>query len=282
VSTIPRLVKRGRFLSNNDAQEVIIGSVLARNLKIDVNDELTLLGGGYDGSMAVAVLNVVGIFESGIAEIDRQMIEIPIVSFQQIFSMENGGHLVAIGASNLSMVDILKNTVVTQLPLKNAVVHDWQALQPGLMQAIQADMSSSAFMYFILIVLVTFSVLNTQLMSVLERTREFGTMMALGIKPLRLVRLIFIETSVMAGLGLAIGIFLGFLLTLYLSYAGFTYPGMEEMGQQFNLPSRIYPEISILSLMVGPAVVFVGCLFAAIYPASKLLILTPVTAMRAV
>ena len=63
------------------------------------------------------------------------------------------------------------------------VVHDWDALQPGLKQAIQADMSSAFFMYGMLVMLVAFSVLNTQLMSVLERTREFGIVMALGLKP---------------------------------------------------------------------------------------------------
>ncbi|MFT6366469.1 MAG: ABC-type antimicrobial peptide transport system permease subunit [Bacteroidia bacterium] len=56
---------------------------------------------------------------------------------------------------------------------------DWDELQPGLKQAIQADMFSAFVMYAVLIVLVAFSVLNTQLMSVLERTREFGVMMAL-------------------------------------------------------------------------------------------------------
>ena len=66
---------------------------------------------------------------------------------------------------------------------EKVVARHWDELQPGLRQAIRADMTSAWFMYSVLIVLVAFSVLNTQLMSVLERTREFGTMMALGLQP---------------------------------------------------------------------------------------------------
>ncbi|HEY5740046.1 MAG TPA: FtsX-like permease family protein, partial [Gammaproteobacteria bacterium] len=155
-------------------------------------------------------------------------------------------------------------------------------LQPGLRQAIQADMTSAWFMYLVLIVLVAFSVLNTQLMSVLERTREFGTMLALGLKPSRLARLVMQETALMTGLGFGLGIAGGFLLTLYLSQVGFSYPGMAEMAERFYLPDRMYPALSPLSLTLGPAVVSLGSLLASIYPATRLYRLTPVAAMRAV
>jgi len=137
-------------------------------------------------------------------------------------------------------------------------------------------------MYGVLIVLVAFSVLNTQLMSVLERTREFGVMLALGMSPSSLARLVGMETLLMAGLGLVLGVLLGALLTGYLSVVGFTYPGMEEMAVKFNMSARMYPQVSILSLLWGPLTVFLGALLAAVYPALRLLRLQPVAAMRAV
>ena len=154
-------------------------------------------------------------------------------------------------------------------------------LQPGLKQAIQADMTSAWFMYIVLIVLVAFSVLNTQLMSVLERTREFGTMMALGLKPGNLSRLVIMETLMMSCLGLLIGVLIGFIITAYLSVVGFYYPGMEEMAVKFNLPDRMYPSISLLSLLLGPGIVAICSLLAAIYPATRLYRLLPIEAMRA-
>jgi ABC-type lipoprotein release transport system permease subunit len=165
---------------------------------------------------------------------------------------------------------------------KDLVVIDWNELQPGLQQAIQADMASAWFMYIVLIILVAFSVLNTQLMSVLERTREFGTMMALGLKPSRLGALVFTETFLMSSLGLALGTALGTALAYYLSIVGFSYPGMEEMAGRFNLPDRIYPSLSLLSIFLGPGIVFFFSLLASIYPALRLFFLQPVSAMRAV
>jgi putative ABC transport system permease protein len=161
-------------------------------------------------------------------------------------------------------------------------VLDWNVLEPGLKQAIKSDMTSAWFMYAVLILLVAFSVLNTQLMSVLERTREFGVMLALGTRPATLAKLVGLETFVMSCLGMGLGVLLGGLLSFYLSHAGFYYPGMEEMAEKFNLPDRMYPEISLLSLLWGPTIVFIGAMLAAIYPATRLFSLRPVAAMRAV
>jgi putative ABC transport system permease protein len=128
---------------------------------------------------------------------------------------------------------------------------------------------------------VAFSVLNTQLMSVLERTHEFGITMALGIAPGRLGRIVFLETAFMGLVGVALGALLGGIVTEWFGYRGFSYPGMEDMAVNFNLPSRFYPQATLLSLLLGPVIVFAGGMLAAIYPAFRLHWLQPVEAMRA-
>ena len=283
VSTLPGLVSEGRFLGENDAAEIIIGAALARNLRVALGDELTLIGSGRDGSFAATVVNIVGIFDSGIADFDRSITEIPLGLFQDVFYMDGSGHHVVINLPLIDDVPVVKKQIEALLPSgQDLVVHDWDALQPGLKQAIKADMSSAFFMYGILVILVAFSVLNTQLMSVLERTHEFGIVMSLGLTPGRLGRLVLLETAIMGFLGLLLGALLGALITYYLSITGFAYPGMEELTAKFNLPSRFYPQISILSLMIGPVVVFMFTMLAAVYPALRLHHLQPVEAMRAV
>ncbi len=283
VSTLPGLINKGNYLTDIDADEIIIGSVLARNLRVDIGDELTLLGSGRDGSFAAGVVIVTGIFESGVNDIDRSMAQVPLGYFQSLFSMGDAGHNIAINAKDLLLVPVVQQQVSDIIAAhENLVVLDWNILQPGLQQAIQADMASAWFMYAVLIVLVAFSVLNTQLMSVLERTREFGTMMALGVKPVRLGTLVITETFIMSGLGLAIGAALGTALAYYLSIVGFSYPGMEEMAGKFNLPDRMYPSLSPLSIFLAPGIIFICSLLASIYPALRLFFLHPVSAMRAV
>jgi len=282
VSSIPGLVTSGRFLNETEAEEIVIGSVLARNLRVSVGDELTMLGSGRDGSFAAAVVTVVGIFESGVQDIDRTIAEIPLGFFQDVFYMEGAGHQVVVNAPRLAEADELQLRVQSLLPAgEDLVVQNWDVLQPGLKQAIQADMSSAFFMYGILVILVAFSVLNTQLMSVLERTHEFGIVMSLGLTPGRLGRLVLLETTMMGLMGLFLGGLIGGAITWWLGVNGFTWPGMEEMAGKFNLPSRIYPTITLTSLLAGPAVVMLFSLLATVYPALRLHRLHPVEAMRA-
>ena len=282
VSSLPGLVKEGSFLSDSMVEEIVIGSVLARNLRVGVGDELTFIGSGRDGSFAAAVVNVVGIFETGMPDMDRGFAEVPLEFFQDTFSMGDDGHAVVIMAPGLLQVGATQARVESLLPAdEGLVVHDWDALLPGLKQAIQADFVSAWFMYGILIVLVAFSVLNTQLMSVLERTKEFGIVMSLGVTPGRLGRLVLLETTLMGIVGMVLGILLGGALVVWLHFHGFTYPGLEEMGGKFNLPGMIYPTVSILGLVTGPLIVLGASIVASLYPAIRLHWVEPVAAMRA-
>jgi ABC-type lipoprotein release transport system permease subunit len=283
VSSIPGLVKQGRYLDDAYAAEIFVGKTLAKNLRVSLGDELTLLGSGRDGSFAAGVVIVVGIFDSGVPDMDRSIAEVPLAYFQDVFFMEGAGHQVVITTPSLADIDQVRLEVENLLPDRPAlVVHDWDALQPGLKQAIQADISSAFFMYGVLVVLVAFSVLNTQLMSVLERTHEFGVVMSLGLTPGRLGRLVIFETVMMGAIGLFLGAVIGGLITLWFGWKGFSYPGMDEMAATFNLPTRIYPQATLMTLTLGPAVVFVGSVLSAFYPALRLYWLHPVEAMRAV
>jgi ABC-type lipoprotein release transport system permease subunit len=82
-------------------------------------------------------------------------------------------------------------------------------------------------------------------------------------------------------LGLILGVVLGGALVYWLSFHGFTYPGLEEMAGQFNLPDRIYPQVSLIGLLLGPLVVLIASVVATFYPVIKLYWLEPVEAMRA-
>jgi ABC-type lipoprotein release transport system permease subunit len=282
VSSLPGLIKDGRFLEAAWADEIIIGRVLARNLRVEVGDELTFIGSGRDGSFAAAVVTIVGIFESGMPDMDRSFAEVPLGFFQEVFSMDGAGHSVVIMAPGLIQVGQMRTRAEALLPTEEElVVHDWDALLPGLKQAIQADFTSAWFMYGILIVLVAFSVLNTQLMSVLERTKEFGIVISLGVTPGRLGRLVLLETTLMGTVGLVLGVVLGGALVAWLGYHGFTYPGMEEMAGKFNLPSRIYPQVTFTGLIFGPMIILIASVIASLYPAIRLRFLEPVAAMRA-
>lgn len=285
VSTIPRRIARGRYFSDAAAAEAVLGETLARNLRLKVGDELTLLGSGRDGSMAATVLPVVGIFNSGSPEVDRGMIQMPLAAFQEVFSMGGDAHAIVIGAPGLEQLPSIIDSVRALLPASSGAplaVRSWQEIMPGLEQLIQVDKISNGFNYITLIVVVTFSILNTFLMAVLERTREFGTMLALGAKPLRIGGLVMLESLLLTLIGLGIGLVVGGGIAYYFYIHGFTFPGLKEMHAQYGLPGVVHPQISWVTLLLGPSIILVFTTLAALYPALRIRRLQAVEAMRAI
>ncbi len=260
-------ISRGRWL--NTGTEIVIGETLGKNLQVSVGDELTLLGSGYDGSFAANVLTVVGIFQTSMADVNRGLALIPLEEFEFTFTAKDQLNVIAIALPHFAETDSAKERLSRGLDAKNLAIRDWDELVPGLRQAILSDVISAFFIYAVLVVVIVFSVLNTQLMAVLERRREFGTLLALGIAPSELGRLVFTETVFLGLLGLIIGLGGGLALNYYLSLHGLAFEGMEEMASKFNMSARMYPEISWFTTLSGPSLVFVGAVLASIWPVLK-------------
>jgi ABC-type lipoprotein release transport system permease subunit len=283
VSTLKQTIREGSYLSEDDTDSVLIGMLLAKNLRVGVGDELTVLGQGRDGSIAATLVTVKGIYRSGLDEFDRSSIQMPLEYFQEVYTMGDAVHEIVIVANSLKRVPQVKKAIETGLRTINRdhelVALDWTELVPGLLQSIQLDLYSGLIFYVILIIVVAFSILNTFLMAVIERTKEFGVMMAIGLTPGRLTRLLLIESIGMTMVGIASGIMLGAIFTLYFQAHGIDFTGASEMMSQFGISGRMYPKLSLLSATLGPAIVLSITFLAALYPALRVRRLKPVEAM---
>jgi ABC-type lipoprotein release transport system permease subunit len=286
VSRIKKLVHTGNFLSAEDVNQALLGKLLAKNLRVTIGDELTLLGQGRDGSIGATVVRVKGIFSSGIDAFDRAAIQIPLATFQDTFSMDDAVHEVVIIGKSLSDVSRIKAKLKSSLsalhrgkPLKTL---DWQELMPGLRQAIEMDLVSGLIFYGLLIIVVAFSILNTFLMAIFERTKEFGVMMAMGTAPRRLTKILLTESMAMTLIGILSGIGIGIAVTYYFQIHGIDFSGGSELLSQFGITGRMYPKLSVLSVSIGPFMVLFFTFFAALYPALKIRRLRPVEAMMAI
>lgn len=290
VSTLKRSIRQGSYLSefdqNKKLNQALVGELLARNLKVAPGDELTVLGQGRDGSIAATVLNVKGIYGSGLDEFDRSTIHIPLALFQDVYAMRGAVHEVVVVGKSLKHVSDIKKAVQTGIKEKNMelvlTVLDWEALMPGLRQAIEMDLISGIIFYLILILVVAFSILNTFLMAIFERTKEFGVLMAIGTTPGRLTKLLLIESLSITMIGIAAGIFLGCLITWYFQVHGINISGTSELLAHYGISGRMHPKLSLLSAVSGPAVVMLITLVSALYPAFKVRGLRPVEALTSV
>ncbi len=287
VSTLKNSIRRGRYLSqddqNRESPQALVGKLLARNLRVGLGDELTVLGQGRDGSIAATVVKIKGIYSSGLDAFDRNAIHIPLKLFQDIYSMQGAVHQVVVVAKSLKDVSEIKKTVsagIKNIDKKHFLtVLDWEALMPGLRQAIEMDLVSGIIYYLILIMVVAFSILNTFLMAIFERTQEFGVLMAIGTSPGRLTRLLLIESLSMTMIGIITGVVIGCLVTGYFQIHGIDISGASELLGQYGISGRLHPKLSLLSATSGPAVVLMITFLAALYPALKVRGLKPVEAL---
>ena len=281
VSIIPGLVKEGRYLSSADAQELVLGKSLAQNMKLSLGDEVTIMGNGRDGSIAATILPVVGIFESGTKELDRSVIEIPLNTFQDVFSMGDHGHSIVLYHRDANLVNSIQQKSQAIINSEEDLVAlRWDQLQPGLKEAIELDYSSGWFMYIVLVAIIVFSIMNTFLMSVMERTREFGILLALGYKAFNIGKLVMLEATLLTIVAVLIGTTIGVGVNYYFYVYGLSLTGMEEIANMYNMPSTITPQISFNSVFIGPAIIFVSTIISALYPAMRIRLLEPVEAMR--
>lgn len=280
VSRIAATVRQGRYLAVPDAAEAVLGEALARNLGVKVGDRVTLLGSGRDGSVAADVFTVVGISASGVSELDRNLAEIPLARFQADFAMPGQVHALVLSGASLAAVEAALPEVRRAAAAKGLATLAWGDLEPGLRDAIRLDAGTSSFWYVALIVVVVAILLNTILMSILERTREFGILLALGMRPVAVGRMVWLEIMLLVGLGLAAGIALGAAGAGWYAVHGLALPGAEGVFAQWGLPGLIYPRLTAFSLLAAPAAIAVCTALAGLYPFLRLNRLEPVAAMR--
>lgn len=266
VSTLAATVHAGRFLNASDSSAAVIGDGLARNLKLAVGDRVTLLGTAYDGSTAADVLRVVGIFHSGSDSFDRETLELPLARAQATFGYGDRASTIAIAGPTLAGVEDALPAAALLAARYGVVVENWQALEPSLYDSFVFDSVVSTMVYSAIVVIVVFIILNTLLMSVLERTREFGVILALGMRPQLLGLVVWLELLLLTLVGIALGVAVGGGFVLWLGHQGVAVPGGEKMLAQLGIPQRVYPVLTLLSTFAAPGVIFLAVCVAGLVP----------------
>lgn len=279
ISTITGLLAEGRALTPEDTNAIVLGDGLARNLRVNLGDPITMLGSGADGSVAADVLTLVGIFKSGVPELDRQVAHMPLDRFKDAYIMEGAAHVVALTGDELMDIERAEKELRAIAADRGLVYLNWAEIRPEVQQAISFDLSTAMLMYATLVIVVVFIILNTLYMSVLERTREFGVLMAIGMKPGQIGRMVWIEMIFLSAVGTGIGIVLGVIVTGIFQQVGIAIEGMDEIYAQWGLPSRFYPAMTFWRVIMGPGAIVVSIALLGIIPYRRVIKLKPVSAM---
>lgn len=265
------------------ADQALIGASMARNLGAAVGDEIVVLGSGKQGAVAAAVFVVSGIVESGQTALDRTLVFAQVAGVAETFYLQDEAHMLLLMVDDLSQLTLIATQIEPLLP-EQLTLQTWQQLMPLIEQSIEMDKAGGYLFYSLLLILVTFAVVNTFVMVLYERTREFGLFMALGMRPWQVIGQVQFEALLLSSLGVALGLGLSYPLINYLTGVGIPLDQMggEEAVQQMQMGTidRIYPRATWSSMATAPLVIMVGAQLAALVSTLRVRSINPVTALR--
>ena len=207
-------VVEGSVLAESASHEAVIGKGLAKILSAKIDSEIVIFSQGADGSIANDVYKIIGIAESGDDGTDRVACYLHIEDAQELFVLEGRIHEIVVIVSNINHVSKITDTIKTRLNNSTLDVAPWQVVAKSFYRAMKTDQQGDAISRWVIMLIVAIGVLNTVLMSVLERTREYGVLKAVGTKPTQIFWLVICEVVIIAIGSIAVGALLGVLSQL--------------------------------------------------------------------
>jgi putative ABC transport system permease protein len=281
VSSIPTMLVEGRYIEG--PTDAVVGAAMARNLGAALGDEIVVLGSKLDGGVAALSLSIVGVVQTGSAELDRALVQVQLAAFQDEFGLGDQAHMIVARVRDFERAPAMVPRIESAIaPLATgSLAVPWQKLMPDVAQTIVLKRAGALLMLGLVALLVTFSIFNSFMMSVFERTREFGMLLAIGMRPGGIVVELQVEAALLALLGSAIGVALGGALMGILQHVGIPLgEAVGELARRFHLPDRVYPAIDVSALLLGPLLMLAATQLAALIPALKIRVLNPVDALR--
>ena len=279
LSFIGSAVRRGRYLQADDPHAILVGAALAEQFETRLGHKLILMSQSRDGQVASRAFRIRGIFNAELEATEKNLVFVTRRAAQQMLGMGAAVSEIAV----LLPQDDLARPVAAELRERfsgrDLVVRSWQEILPLLKAYLGMYDQFILIWFLVMFVAMGFGILNTTLMAVFERMREFGLLKSLGMGPGRIVRGILSENFFILAGGLAIGNILGLASIWALSFHGLDLSGLAQGAEYAGMPRVIYPELMWRDLVSANLLVLVLGLTICLYPAFKAARCTPVQAM---
>jgi len=278
-SRLAKKVTSGAYIDQTVDREgrysAMIGAGIAEVLSLQPHDEIILISQAADGSVANDIFSVGAIIGSK-DSIDKLKVFLPLSASQEFLSLEDKVHEVSLLIRDDDRSQEIAKALQQLLP--DLTVSPWQVIEASFYQSMQTKLRGNRFTLGIILFIVFIGVLNTVLMSVLERNREFGVLKAIGSKPAAITGMITLEISLLALMSVTLGLIIALPIISWLATVGIEYPEPVEFGG--IVLKAVKGEISIHVFLIPMMAILISSIAVSIPPGLRAARISPTEAMR--
>lgn len=268
----------GDYLSDKKRNPILIGKRLADKLKVGIRKKLVLRFQDKDGEIIDAAFRIVGIFQTSRNNFDEGTVFVRQPDLNKLLNIEDAAHKIAILLKDEQVIAQDKEKI--QSLSSGLLVETYEEISPEVrLFKSQIDISAKFIMTIIMLALF-FGIINTMLMAVLERYRELGMLMSVGMNKVRVFSMIVLETFLIGLISAPIGMLVGYVAIQLTAKNGIDLSAYSEGMSEFGMSSIVYPALSSNAYMQVAIAVLITTILASAYPAYKAIKLRPVEAIR--
>ncbi len=279
ITTVHKSMVKGTYFNSIKSKPAIIGKKLAEKLKLDVKKKIYLTFVDKDGNQQRIKLKIEGVFKTASSLFDRTNIYMKKQDLQKILHNSSAVHEIGIICENLDVVDKIADNINTKFKKNKA--ESWSEIAPELGYA-QEIMGSVIYIFMgIILIALSFGIINTMLMAVLERKKELGMLMSVGLNKRKVFLMIVFETIFISLVAAPIGILLSYLLISYFGIHGIDLSVVGEGLEEFGIGTRIYTKLSLNNYWTISVLTLIVTFLSSLIPARRALKLNPAEAVRA-
>ncbi len=281
VTRLNRVVHSGAFLQAGDDQAIVLGESLARKLELGQGDRLVATVSSTDGALVQEYFRVKGTIRTGSESLDRSLALVTLRTAQRMLSLGERVTTLVLAVDQPSRVDRVQAELRSKLAGGAYAIKTWYDLSPILLQTIGLFNFILYLIGNIVFVVIAVGVANTVLISVIERNRELGVLMAMGTSRGRIVGMIVAETVCLGLLGLAIGNILGLSFVLTAGATGIDFVRFNTAVSEIPGAMRVvYPKIELVHTVIASVMLFLIMVCVSVFPALRAARLKPAEAIR--
>lgn len=269
------LIIAGRQLTDEDDFGIMLGTGVAKSLKLEPGDYVTLLTNTLEGALNSLDFEVTGIFQSFSNDYDARAVKIPLSAAQELLGTPNVNALVVL-LKNTGDTGLIAAHLATHLGNAGLEVKTWVELNDFYEKTVELYKGQFGVLQLIILIMVLLSVANSINMSIFERVGEFGTMMALGNRSSQVLKLILIESLLLGIIGSSLGVGIGILLALAISAIGIPMPPPPNADIGYTAQIQIVPSVLLMAFAIGLS----ATVLAALPPARHVSRIKVVDALR--